>query len=202
MEPDESRYPDERSLVSACLEGDEFAWALFQKRYNRLIFAIMRWPRWRFSPEDVEDLCEEVYVRLIDSGLRRFQFDASLATYVATVARRLCIDRARERASRRAPVLSLDTDTQHGLSFAQVLESGIEVAEQVLRNETAVEIREAFKKLKQECRKILLLRWREGLAYDQIAAFLGLPIGTVGSMVSRCMNRFMETLRPVIDDAV
>lgn len=190
-----ARYSDDESLVNACLEGKEDAWLVFQDRYTRLIFSIAGRPMWRFSRQDVEDLCEEIFVKLIETGLRQFQFKCSLKNYVATIAKRACLDLSRSRAAGRGPDLSFEQDTISGRTFEQALESGIHVADQVLSKETAAEIKYAFDNLPEECRLVLRLRYGEEMSYDQIAAFLNKSLGTVCSQVSRCMNRLTDGIR-------
>lgn len=194
----DTRFPDDKCLVSACLENNEHAWLEFQGRYTPLVYAIARAPQWRFNEEDIEDLCTDVFSKMFENGIRQFQFRSSLKTYVAGIARCACVDRMRSRSEQSGRVLSLEQDHCGGRPFDQVLESGINVVEFVVRKETTEEIGAAFNQLKDECRKLLHLRFREDMAYDQIAKVTNLPLGTVCSLVSRCTGRLIELIRPIM----
>ena len=55
------------------------------------------------------------------------------------------------------------------------MDAGEDVTERVLREERAVQIRQALTELTDEHRSILVLREMEGLCYDEIADILDLP---------------------------
>jgi RNA polymerase sigma factor (sigma-70 family) len=192
------KHTDDHVLVEGCLAGSEEAWAALQLKYNQAIYSVVSWPSWRFSQQDVEDLLADVYVKLINGGLEKFDFSSSLKNYLCVIAKNTCLDRVNSRRGGRYRFYSIEQDTYKGRAFADVLDSGIDVAETILKNETAQEIRDAFAKLKEECKNILKLRYREELSYDQIAKLLGYPIGTVGVLVSRCTNRLIDMIRQVL----
>lgn len=192
-------YSTDEALVNDCLQGMESAWTVFQERYNQFMYAIVCRQQWRFNRDDVEDIMEDVYVILIEKGLRLFKFESSLKTYIATIARRVCLERIRLRRDKERPTFSFERDTVSGRSFDDVLASGANVVSQVMDSETAGEINSAFNQLKGECKKILRMRYREEMAYDQIAQHLNMPLGTVCSMVARCTEKLVELIKPIID---
>ena len=192
-------FPDENSLVEACLDGSERAWECFQERYGGFIYSIASMPQWGFGRQDVEDLCEEIYVKLIESALSRFNYSASLKTYIGTIAKRACIDRVRslrERSSRAT--LSMEQDEFMGRTLDQVVESSADVAARVLHGETVDEINAVFNTMGEKCRTILRLRFREEMPYNRIAEHLDVPLGTVCAAVSRCTDKLISLLRPVL----
>jgi len=199
MEERPSQYEDDRTLVEACLEGSEEAWEAFQERFNGYIYSIAALPQWGFNRQDAEDICEEIYLKIIDSGLRLFRFDSSLKTYIGSIAKRVCIDRVRSaRERKRRLTLSMEQDSLMGRTLDQVVESNVNVAAKVLREETIGEVNAAFRTMKEQCRQVLILRYREELSYEQIATHLDMPLGTVCSLVSRCTEKLVSLLRPTL----
>ena len=189
-----NRYTSEQALVQACLDGCEDAWVVFQQLFTPLIYSILRSPKWRFSEQDAEDICAEVFMKLIDGGLRKFGFQCPLKNFVCIVTKNACIDKIRAQRARGTTV-SLDQTTSWGMALGDMIDTNIRVAEIVLRKETLLEIKSVFEQLSEKCRRMLKLYYREELAYDQIAHTLGLSIGTVGSQISRCRQRLSDNMR-------
>jgi RNA polymerase sigma factor (sigma-70 family) len=74
---------DEKQLVTDILMRRPGAFETFVIRYERLVFHMVR--RLVKYDEDVEDVCQEVYIQ-VDSSLKRFKFESKLSTWVARVA--------------------------------------------------------------------------------------------------------------------
>ena len=64
----------------------------------------------------------------------------------------------------------------------------------VLQQETVSRVHEALEQLPVEFREAIVLRELEGLAYKEIAAVTGMPIGTVMSRLSRARERLLVIL--------
>ena len=62
--------------------------------------------------------------------------------------------------------------------------------------EDAAGVRAAVDRLPVEHRDVLLLRYVEGLSYDEIAAVAGVPVGTVRSRLHHAKRRARELLQP------
>ena len=60
----------------------------------------------------------------------------------------------------------------------------------------------AMEALPEELRMAIMLREIEGLSYDEIAAAMGCPIGTVRSRIFRAREAIAERLRPLLDTAI
>jgi RNA polymerase sigma-70 factor (ECF subfamily) len=60
----------------------------------------------------------------------------------------------------------------------------------------------AMEALPEELRMAIMLREIEGLSYDEIAAAMGCPIGTVRSRIFRAREAIAEKLRPLLDTAI
>jgi RNA polymerase sigma-70 factor (ECF subfamily) len=97
--------------LDACLRGDKRAWDAFVERYARVIFAavqrVMR-ARRRTDPADVEDVAQDVFVRLVRDDYRLLRsYDAgrsSLTTWLTIISRSVAIDHVRRRALPTVPL--------------------------------------------------------------------------------------------------
>lgn len=120
-----------------------------------------------------EDAAQEVFVRLA-SKLGQFRGEARLTTWLHRVTVNVCHDelRRRRRAQRLTP---------------EPLPTSQEFAPRR-------ELHEALESLPEALRTPLLLRYFDGLSYDEIAAALGCPPGTVATRLHRGLKRLEKCL--------
>lgn len=164
-------------LLGRCRSGDESAWRELVAQHTRRVFSIA----YRFAGrvDDAEDLTQEVFVKVYQS-LSRYRPEAgSFATWIGVVARNHAIDHYRRRREER---LRLRED---GDLLAQLPATAERQDRAVEREERARLVRRALRTLPNELREALVLCDLEGLAYDEIAAALGVPLGTVKSRINR-----------------
>jgi RNA polymerase sigma factor (sigma-70 family) len=68
----------------------------------------------------------------------------------------------------------------------------------VLQQQTVEQVQRAVESLPLDFREVIALRELEGLSYKEIAAIVGVPIGTVMSRISRARERLLILLGPVV----
>lgn len=176
-------------LVEQCISGSEEAWTKFYQQHHGLIEAVV----YRYTPassvETRKDLCQSVYVRLVECLETYDGSLSSLRTFVSMVASRTCIDWIRgqsrmSRAGKNEPI------SHHGNSEGAeiVLHSDYDpVDEQVAQAESVSLIRFALSRLGQACRELLQLRFFLDLTYERMSVMLGKKENSVNVQVLRCL---------------
>jgi RNA polymerase sigma-70 factor (ECF subfamily) len=168
---------DDVELLNRCRKGDESAWQALVQRHTRRVFSVA----YRFSGrvEEAEDLTQEVFVKVYQS-LSRFEPAAgSFATWLTAVARNHSIDHYRRRREERRR-------TTEDPALLESLPTREEAQDHRLaREQRAQLVRRALRGLPLELREGLVLCDLQGLAYDEIAELLKLPLGTVKSRINR-----------------
>ncbi len=171
--------------------GDPAAINACYERFGGLVWSLAR--RFCHNPSDAEDAVQEIFIDLWKSAERYDGSIASETTFVAMIARRRLIDRARRR-QRRPPMPTLP-------------EQAAAPAESIGFEEMSEDVRlaaEAFEKLRPEQKQVLRLAIHHGCSHEQIATTTGMPLGTVKTHARRGLIKIREILRSqgkLVDEA-
>jgi RNA polymerase sigma-70 factor, ECF subfamily len=146
--------------------------------------------------EDAEDVTQEVLVRLwkhhdaIEAG--------STATWVMRVTRNLVIDVSRRRQARTA----VFADGLEGAEVAALAATGRAPDAEAGRAEWREQIEAAVARLEEPYRSIVVMREIQGLAYEEIAEAMNMPLGTIKVYLHRARRRLRDSLRAETGDDV
>jgi RNA polymerase sigma factor (sigma-70 family) len=162
-------------LVRRCRDGDDDAWRELVERFARYVYAIAN--SFRLSEPDVEDAFQDTFAKAYER-LHTLRDDDALRPWLASLTRRLCIDRL--RASRREELLE-DAELEPAPETMELLDE-------------AFAVHEALAELPEHCREILDRFFARDESYRTIADELGLPAGTIASRISRCLVRMKSLL--------
>jgi RNA polymerase sigma-70 factor (ECF subfamily) len=122
---------------------------------------------------DHDDLVQETYVRVL-----RVEDPARLAhpkAFLVTTARNAAIDLFRRRHAHPHDSLA----ESEGLIELPLLDTPPTVAETLERRQRREALTEALRSLPERCREVMLLRYLDGCSGKEIAARLGISLGTV-----------------------
>ncbi len=190
----------ERELLARCRRGQAEAWdELFDRHYaaaGRFIFQLGH----QFTPEDVEEICQEVFLSVI-KNLGSFHGGSQFQTWLFRIAANKARDyRERQQAAKRGggqPAVSLQAeDPESGLCIDPPSTSPSPDAA-LQRAERFAEVRQALDRLGEPCREIIELRYFGDLSYEEISRSLELNPKTVSSRLSKCLDRLEEIMRPL-----
>jgi RNA polymerase sigma factor (sigma-70 family) len=182
---DESRaaWTDAR-LVRECLGGSEEAWRALISKYKNLIFSIP--VKYGFSPEDSTDIFQAVCLDLL-SELPKLRQVKALPKWIMQVTAHKCFHRRKQQ--QRTDVLDPGAK-----EFERSTPS---VAEHILREaEDEQNLRRAMADLPPRCRELVqMLFYEEPVRpYQEIAATLGIAVGSIGFIRQRCLERLRKRL--------
>lgn len=171
--------PVDRDLLQRCLRRERGSWNDFVDRYLGLIYHVIHHTAYLRSvplqPEDVEDIAAEVMLEIVANdfaALKQFRGQASLATYLTVIARRVAVGAINKRAA-RPEVQSRKKIEREDRSR---LPGGLESVEEVQR---------LLKRLPQRERRVVRLFYLEGRSYEEISTALHLPVNSIGPVLSR-----------------
>jgi RNA polymerase sigma-70 factor (ECF subfamily) len=178
----------DRELLNRCLSGDPASWKDMVDRFLGLFIHVVNHTAHarsvRVTPEDIDDLCAEVFLALLDRDyavLRAFRGDCSLATYLTVVARRVIV---REMARRRmAEALG------HVNAHQSTIDMSADERREVQRVDNRDEVQRMLAGLPDMEAKIVSQYHIEGRSYREISSGLGVPENSIGPALSRARAR-------------
>jgi RNA polymerase sigma-70 factor (ECF subfamily) len=190
---------DEALLIEQARSGDMAAFSRLVTRYQDRILNTC----WRVCGhlDDAQDLTQEAFVKAMES-IGSFRQQANFYTWLYRIAVNLSISHRRKR--RRAVTLSLHHHDgapggDHQATLICEVESPEADPQMRLSNREMQERAVAeLDRLDDEHRTVIVLRDIESMNYDQIAAILEVPIGTVKSRLHRARLALRDKLRPVV----
>jgi len=148
------------------------------------------------NAEEARDLTQETFLRAFQS-ISRFRGDADIRTWIYRIAINQGRNRWRWWRRRRGDAtVSLDAETNqraHALAAA-IVDSSENPEQQALSRERESVLRSALLKLGRSYRETVILRDIEGFTYEEIAATLGINVGTVKSRLARGRQELRQKL--------
>lgn len=169
---------EERQLVRRCLRGDAQAVAALVQRFQPEVYGLCL--RLLQHCQDAEDVTQEVFLRVFRS-LRRWDPARPLRPWILGIA----VNRCRTWLSQRARQPEV-VDYLHETAVAPPAEDCSELLQ---------EIQVGVAQLRADYRMVFLLYHEQGLSYEEIAAALGRPVGTVKTWLHRARWELLEHLR-------
>ena len=179
---------DER-LVELALDGDEEAFGLLVRRYQRRLTAFLS--QLVGDLELARELSQEAFVRAW-SALSRFDPRYRFSTWLFRIAHNLGIDQLRRR---RLKTVSLYRTDAEGDEVEVIVPDAKKDPLGHLENHAlASELRQVIDELRPEYRELVLLRHFAGLSYQEIADFKEMPLGTVKNKLFRAHSVLRNAL--------
>jgi RNA polymerase sigma-70 factor (ECF subfamily) len=193
----------DRELLQNCLNRQPAAWNHFVDRFLSLIYHSIHFTAHlrsaRLNPEDVEDIAAEILMQIIADDyklLRQFRGHCSLATYLTVIARRICVHELNRRQQVRESIKRGDIKDLTNLpAESEAIEKGQEKLDQV---------EWLLRKLSGKEQEIVRQYYLEGRTYEEISTDLGVPVNSIGSVLSRARERLRElsqssTMIPILE---
>jgi len=177
---------NDREVIEACQRGDWEAFRLLFEAHKDRVYSIAL--RYCGDESAAMDIAQETFLKLL-SSIQDFRGNASFESWLYRIVVNRCLDHQR-RGRRLMPFLE---------GLLDIVSAPAEsVLQELLRVEMTKDVQRIVGTLPPEQRIVVVLRYTEGLAYDQIAEILGCSAGTVASRLNRAhkvLERRLSHLR-------
>jgi len=187
-------------VVALAQQGRDSAFRELIRRYERPVFSLIY--RMVRDRELAEDLAQDTFIKVLNH-IDRYRPEFKLSSWLFKIANNVAIDHLRRR--------QLDTISIDGSPHAQT-QDAIEATsfDVVGQQESALDemearelggaIERAIATLRPEYRSCIMLRHVEGRSYEEIAATLDLPLGTVKTYIHRARHELRKELEHLRDE--
>jgi RNA polymerase sigma-70 factor (ECF subfamily) len=182
------------ALIRRVQQGDRSAFDLLVAKYqHKILNLVMRYVK---DPSEALDVAQEAFLKAYRAA-PSFRGESAFYTWLYRIA----INTAKNYlvAARRRPA-AVDVDFADTEQFETLTkQSDIDTPERLaLTEEIGAAVEAAIQELPEELRTAILLREIEGMSYEEIAATMECPVGTVRSRIFRAREAIEERLRPLM----
>ncbi len=185
----------DQQLVERVQKGDKRAFDLLVLKYQHKIIAIVG--RYIKDNAEVYDVVQEAFIKAY-RALGNFRGDSAFYTWLYRIAINTAKNHLVSRG-RRPPSSDVDIDEADYYDGSEPLRD-IESPEGAMaRDELLAVVNKAIADLPEDLRTALTLREMEGLSYEDIAAVMDCPVGTVRSRIFRAREAVDKAIRPLMD---
>jgi RNA polymerase sigma-70 factor (ECF subfamily) len=171
-------------VIESCRSGDRDAFRALYELYKDRVYSISFY-FFHGDPAVASDVTQQVFLKLMIS-IGQFRGDAEFSTWLYRLVVNACMDTARRR---KWEAVAADRSLMEAFAGPGSQE------EDYARAQVANSVRAAVSALPPKFRIAVLLRYFEGLSYEQMAKALHCSMGTVASRLSRGHRMLSERLR-------
>ena len=189
----------DQEIVVLAVEGKEAAYRELIRRYERPVFSlVLRMVRDR---QLAEDLSQETFIKALNA-IASYRPEYKFSSWIFKIANNAAIDHLRRR---ELNTLSID-GSPNATSAEDIEATALQVGDksetplaELEARELGTAIERAIGQLRPEYRSCIMLRHVEGLAYEEIAQLLDLPLGTVKTYIHRARHELRDMLTHLRD---
>lgn len=180
----------DEELVKKCLSGEEAAFEVLVKRYEKQIFSLAY--RLCGDYDEAGDLAQEAFLHIY-RVLNKFSDDRKFFPWMYRVAHNVCVNTLTKRPKETVPI-------EDFASFDFGEEGRTDSPEETfLQAETGSIIREAISELPENYRLPVMYRFLEDLSYQEIADKLEVPVSTIETRLFRGRQMLQKKLKILLE---
>lgn len=185
----------DRALVERVQNGDRGAFDLLVRKYQHKLVSVIS--RYVGDWSECQDVAQEAFVRAY-RAIGSFRGDAQFYTWIYKIA----INTAKNHLvsqGRRPPTEDIAVEDAVQFDGATRLHESATPERELMRQEIEQTVFSTVGALPEELRVAITLREVDGLSYEEIAARMDCPIGTVRSRIFRAREAIDAELRPLME---
>jgi RNA polymerase sigma-70 factor (ECF subfamily) len=185
--------PTDAELVASALRGAQESFRELVVRFERPVYALIQ--RMVRDPQTAEDLAQEVFVKAY-RHLASYDPGRKFASWLFKIAHNATVDHLRRAQLDTVPLAGEAEEGGGGGLLAVLADTSSESpAAAAERRDMARALERAIAGLRPDYREVVVLRYVEGLAYQEICEVLALPIGTVKTNLHRARKELADSMR-------
>ncbi len=173
---------EDMQLVERCKRGDRDAFDELMRRHERKVYNFAF--RLTGNYDEANDIAAETFVRVY-TRIQSFRGDSAFLTWLFRIVTNVFLDARKRRRSRPSESLEQLVEADDRALARQAEDASVSPQAELERRERDTILQRAIAGLPEYQRAMILLYHVEGMSYEEIAAAMDLPIGTVKSRLNR-----------------
>jgi RNA polymerase sigma-70 factor (ECF subfamily) len=162
-----------KELIEGCQRGDPESFRALFEKHKDMVYSVAL--RYCGNAVVAQDIAQDTFLKLF-SAIGSFRGDSSFDAWLYRMVVNSCFDQKR-RTRRLAPLLDE--------VLAALQTPDVSALDEVLRTEMSEHIKSVVESLAPDQRMVVVLRYTQGLSYEEIAEILGCASGTIASRLNR-----------------
>lgn len=185
----------DQDLVLRAQAGDKRAFDLLVLKYQQKVANLIG--RYLRDQSEVLDVTQEAFIKAY-RALAGFRGESAFYTWLYRIAVNT-VKNHLVAQGRRPPGDDVDAQTAEQMDAGGRLRENATPERHLLTDEIARCVQQALADLPEDLRTAIVLRELEGMSYEEIAAAMECPIGTVRSRIFRAREAIDRRLRPLLE---
>jgi RNA polymerase sigma factor (sigma-70 family) len=177
-------------LVQSALEGDEDAFARLMAKYKDTIYFMLL--KMVNNKSDAEDLTLEAFGKAF-KNLYQYSPNYAFSTWLFKIASNNCIDFLRKKKG-ISIIIEPNAENNEADSPAKIRSKDNNPEESMIKKQKAIMMRNIVRKLKPRYQTLVEYRYFREMSYEEIAAELKLPLGTVKAQLFRAREMLFKLI--------
>ena len=184
---------EEKLIIDRCKRGEQAAFDILIRAYEKRVYNLAY--RLSGSYDDANDISVDAFIRIYQA-IKLFRGEANFSTWLFRIVTNIYLDR--RKRSRNKQHLSLEEYIElEENSVSRQIESPDPTPDRVAESrERSDTLQTVINSLPDYQRAMIVLYHTEGKSYEEIAAIMALPLGTVKSRLNRARLVLREKLQP------
>lgn len=187
----EQKYTD-AILIERSQLGDPYAIDQLLTKYHNTAF--MYALKMTKHVEEAADVVSEGFIR-VHRAIGRFQANSSFSTWLFKILRNCFLDIRKKRRVKIVASLDAAMESDEGVVFMQPIDESESPYDSSARSEFSNHVRNALEKLPSHQRELLLMYHEDELTYEEIAARMSTPAGTIKSRLHRARLNLQDVIK-------
>ncbi|MBS1563250.1 MAG: sigma-70 family RNA polymerase sigma factor [Bacteroidetes bacterium] len=180
--------PDDISIISRVLQGEQQAYAELVKRYQNFVFSLCL----RYAParEDAEEIAQDVFVKAY-RNLGDFRGEARFSTWLYTIVHTSCLTFLRKK---RPDIKSLDDEHVFAAASGVAHPDAVGGARMVEQKSRVALVNRAIQLLGADDARVLTLFYKGEQSLEEIGRIMGMELNTIKVKLHRARQRLREKM--------
>lgn len=192
---------DDLEFVQRCVKKDKTALDEFLKTYSRLIYnyihSVLNVKGYTFSQNHIQDIFQEIFCSLIKDDFKKLRsFQARNGCSLASWLRQVTINFTIDYMRKIKPAVSIDEETDNGLSLKDLLANGSRpIPDTLSHTEKLKGLKDCIEELDNDDKYFLELHIQRGLRLEELKAHFKVSRGAIDMQKSRLIGKLRECFK-------